>query len=236
MLFSGSRCKASCSNAIRRCPGCGSVRCPARATYPASGRCRIARIRRCVARSRERRAVLFFSCYDFTLASQSMSLAVQIVDRLTTSAATAEHLGKMLESCREMVGQVGFDPTTVGMVQAAVRRGIPWVRLSPVGAPCSTRTWVSSATLREHHAQQRIGLGALLCERQERGAEHSLADQIARRTFRRRQGYRRCAEKSGRDRLSPGAQARRRQKRRLRSRRLAQRRGAERSACRRACS
>ena len=37
----------------------------------------------------------------------------------------------MLESCREMVGQVGFDPTTVGMVQAATRRGIPWVRLSP---------------------------------------------------------------------------------------------------------
>jgi cyanophycin synthetase len=79
---------------------------------------------------REHRAVLFFSCYDFTLASQSMSLAVQIVDRLATSAGTPEQFGKMLESCREMVRQVGFDATTVGMVQLAARRGIPWVRLS----------------------------------------------------------------------------------------------------------
>ena len=81
---------------------------------------------------KERRAVLFFSCYDFTLASQSMSLAVQIADRLVTSAVTAEQLGKMLESSHEMVNQIGFDPTTAGMVRAAVRRGIPWVRLSPI--------------------------------------------------------------------------------------------------------
>jgi cyanophycin synthetase len=81
--------------------------------------------------SEERRAVVYFSCYDFTLASQSLSLAVQIVDRLVTSAATTEHLAKMLESCREMVRQVGLDPTTVSMVQRAMRRGIPWVRLSP---------------------------------------------------------------------------------------------------------
>jgi len=80
---------------------------------------------------RERRAVLFFSCYDFALASQSISLAVQIVDRLVTSAGTPEQLAKMLESCREMVRHVGFDSTTVGMVQLAMRRGLPWVRLSP---------------------------------------------------------------------------------------------------------
>jgi hypothetical protein len=48
----------------------------------------------------ERRAVVYFSCQDFTLASQSMSLAVQIVDRLSQSDKTPERFAAaMLQSC-----------------------------------------------------------------------------------------------------------------------------------------
>jgi cyanophycin synthetase len=49
-----------------------------------------------------------------------------------------------------MVRQVGFDPTTVGMVQLAMRRGIPWVRLSPsvrhvqLGHGCRQRRFVNT--------------------------------------------------------------------------------------------
>src|SRR6185503_755953 len=38
----------------------------------------------------QRRAIVYFSCRDFTLASQSMSLAVQIVDRLITATVAPE--------------------------------------------------------------------------------------------------------------------------------------------------
>lgn len=82
---------------------------------------------------RERRAVVYFSCRDFTLANQSMSLAVQIVDRLTQPDKNPERLAAaVLESCIERVNEVGLQPVTLDMAQAAARRGIPWVRLSPL--------------------------------------------------------------------------------------------------------
>ena len=81
----------------------------------------------------ERCAVVYFSCRDFTLASQSMSLAVQIVDRLTHPDKTPERFVEaMLQSCIERVNEVGLQHTTLDMVQAATRRGIPWVRLCPL--------------------------------------------------------------------------------------------------------
>ena len=79
-----------------------------------------------------RRAVVYFSAQDFTLADQSISLAVQIVDRLTGSDSTLERLAaEMLRSCIDRVNEVGLQQTTLDMVRAAARRGIPWVRLSP---------------------------------------------------------------------------------------------------------
>ena len=80
----------------------------------------------------QRRAVLFFSARDFTLAAQSLSRAVQIVDRLIGSDATPERVARLLESCREMVRQVGLEPTTLDMVRSAMRQGVPWMRLSPL--------------------------------------------------------------------------------------------------------
>ena len=172
---------------------------------------------------RERRAVLFFSCYDFTLASQSMSLAVQIVDRLATSAATPDHLGKMLESCGEMVRQVGLDPTTVGMVQLAMRRGIPWVRLSPSVRHVQLGHGFRQRRCANTMLSNELGLARYYANDKGSALSILIADQIAGRTFRRRQGYRRCAEKGSRTRLPLGAQARRGQERRLRPRRLARR-------------
>lgn len=95
----------------------------------------------------ERRAVVYFSCQDFTLASQSMSVAVQVVDRLIASGATDEQLAKLLESCRDMVRQLGFEGTTLDMVRLATRRGIPWVRLTPL---------LRHVQLGHGHCQQRL--------------------------------------------------------------------------------
>ena len=61
-----------------------------------------------------------------------MSLAVQVVDWLTQSDKTSERFAAMLQSCIDKVNEVGLQQTTLDMVQAATRRGIPWVRLSPL--------------------------------------------------------------------------------------------------------
>jgi cyanophycin synthetase len=95
-----------------------------------------------------RRAVVYFSCRDFTLANQSMSLAVQLVDRLTQSDKNPEHLSAaMLQSCIDQVNEVGLQDTTLDMVQTAARRGIPWMRLSPL---------LRHVQLGHGHRQQRL--------------------------------------------------------------------------------
>jgi cyanophycin synthetase len=80
----------------------------------------------------ERSAVVFFSCFDFVLAGHSLSLAVQLVDRMVQPDLTAERLAQLIQLCIDKAKQVCLEPSTLDMTQAAVRDGIPWVRLSPL--------------------------------------------------------------------------------------------------------
>ena len=96
---------------------------------------------------KNRRAVVYFSRQDFTLASQSMSLAVQVVDWLVQPDRTSERFGALLQSCIDKVHEVGLQDTTLDMVRTATRRGIPWVRLSPL---------LRHVQLGHGHRQQRL--------------------------------------------------------------------------------
>ena len=82
--------------------------------------------------STTRSAVVFFSCRDFSLAQRCLSLAIQIVDRLTQAQVNAERLAKMIKSCFDAVDSHGFTSRTREMIEAATRRGIPWHRVSPL--------------------------------------------------------------------------------------------------------
>ena len=53
----------------------------------------------------------------------------------------------MLQSCIEKINEVGLQQTTLDMVRAATRRGIPWVRLSPL---------LRHVQLGHGHRQQRL--------------------------------------------------------------------------------
>jgi cyanophycin synthetase len=96
---------------------------------------------------RERRAVVYFSCRDFTLANHSMSLAVQVVDWLAQFGKMPDRLAAMLQGCIDKVNEVGLQHSTLDMVQAATRMGIPWVRLSPL---------LRHVQLGHGHRQQRL--------------------------------------------------------------------------------
>ena len=95
----------------------------------------------------QRRATVFFAAQDLSFATHSLSLAVQIVDRLTRPDITPDRLAKMLESCAVVAGKAGLEPITLEMVRAAMHRGIPWVRLSPL---------VRHVQLGHGHHQRRI--------------------------------------------------------------------------------
>jgi len=80
----------------------------------------------------KREAVLYFSCQDTIIAPRCLSLAVQIVDHLTESDVSPERLAKMLKSCADLVKTNGVEQRTLVMIEAAVRRGIPWTRVRPL--------------------------------------------------------------------------------------------------------
>jgi cyanophycin synthetase len=74
-------------------------------------------------------AVLFFSSMDPRVGEHAAAAAVRLVDALTRSAVTAAALTKGLETVLEQVKQqLGLYVTTRGMLAAAERRNIPWVR------------------------------------------------------------------------------------------------------------
>lgn len=79
-----------------------------------------------------RTALVFFSCMDFIIAPPCLSVAVQIVDRLTQSDVRPEHLAKLFKSCSDMLKARGLESRTVEMIEAAARRGIPWLRASAI--------------------------------------------------------------------------------------------------------
>ena len=80
--------------------------------------------------SAKRNALVFFACQDTFLAYRCLSLAVQIVDRLTQPDVNAEGVTKMLRSCAEKIEPLALQPRTREMIEAAERRGIPWHRIS----------------------------------------------------------------------------------------------------------
>ena len=76
----------------------------------------------------QRSADLFFSCRDMYLAPRSLLRAVQITDALIQSEVSVGRLDRMLKSCADMVEAHGVGRATLDMVEAADRRGIPWLR------------------------------------------------------------------------------------------------------------
>lgn len=66
-----------------------------------------------------RSAVVFFSCRDFSLAPRCLSLAVQIVGRLTPSQLDTDRLANMLKSCADTAEAHGFTSRTREMIEAA---------------------------------------------------------------------------------------------------------------------
>jgi cyanophycin synthetase len=95
----------------------------------------------------ERRATVFFGCRDFTLGTQALSLAVQVTARIIRPDITPERIARMLESCGDAAGRVGFEGPTLEIIHAAIRRDIPWLRLSPL---------VRHVQLGQGHRQQRL--------------------------------------------------------------------------------
>jgi cyanophycin synthetase len=73
-------------------------------------------------------ADVFFSYRDPCLAPRSLSLAVQVTDRLVQSDVGPERLARMLKSCSDMAEATGLERRTREMIEAAVRRNIPWIR------------------------------------------------------------------------------------------------------------
>jgi cyanophycin synthetase len=112
----------------------------------------------------KKRAVVHFSCQDFTLGSHSASLAVQVVDWLVQSDKTPERLAALLQSCIEKAGEVGLQHPTLDMLETAIRRGIPWVRLSP---------HLRHVQLGHGHRQQRLWTTTL-------SAESALAEEYSK--------------------------------------------------------
>jgi len=102
-----------------------------------------------------RRGVIYFSCQDFTLGRHSASLAVQAVGWLAQSGDAPERFAALLQSCIEKVDQVGLQHATLAMVQTAIRRGLPWVRLSP---------HLRHVQLGHGHRQQRLWTTTLAAE------------------------------------------------------------------------
>lgn len=98
---------------------------------------------------RERRATVFFSCQDGSLGPHAFSLALQIVDRLIEPDTTPQKLSELLQSCIKAVERPGLERNTIDIVRAAVRRGIPWIRQSPM---------VRHVQFGQGHRQQRLWL------------------------------------------------------------------------------
>lgn len=80
----------------------------------------------------KREAVLFFSCLDTFIAPRCLSLAVQIMNHLTETDVSSERLAKMLKSCADLLESNGLEHRTRVMIEAAIHRGIPWTRVSPL--------------------------------------------------------------------------------------------------------
>ena len=91
-------------------------------------------------------ATLFFSCMDPYLGQYTATKAVQIVGALIGSALAPETLVTALKSCIENANKLALHVSNRHLIQAAERKGIPWVRTFGV-SPYATL----GQGFRQHH-------------------------------------------------------------------------------------